>query len=74
MALMRFNIQLAIPEDVFDNIPLARKIAFRDEVRALKKLAVKINEGLPNEENTVIAEYHLCRHDGDGACGEVLEI
>ena len=63
MALMRFNIQLAIPEEVFDKIPIARKIAFRDEVRALKELSVKINEGKPNEEMTVVARQHICHHD-----------
>ena len=61
--LYRFNIQLAIPEKVFDKIPDARKLAFRDEVRALKKLSVKINEGLPMEEMTVKASYHKCHHD-----------
>ena len=63
MALMRFTLDLAIPEKVFDKIPLARKIAFRDEVRALKALAVRINEGLPNEEMTVRAKMHRCLHD-----------
>ena len=74
MALWRCNIQLAIPEDVFNKIQLARKTAFRDEVRALKKLAVKINEGLANEEMTVNATYHICRHDEGEACGETHEI
>ena len=72
--LVRFNIQAAIPEDVFNNIPLARKIAFREEVRALMKLAVKINEGLANEEMTVTANWHECRHDEGQACGEIHEI
>ena len=69
MALMRFRLDLAIPEVVFNKIPVVRKLAFRDEVRALKALAVKINEGKDNEEMTVVARYHVCHHDtGDQSC------
>lgn len=32
-------------------------------VRKLKNLSSKINEGLPNEEMTVIAKRHTCTHD-----------
>uniref|UniRef100_A0A6M3IID2 Uncharacterized protein n=1 Tax=viral metagenome TaxID=1070528 RepID=A0A6M3IID2_9ZZZZ len=75
MALIRFRLDLAIPQNVFNNIPAARKLAFRDEVRALKALAVRINEGLPEEEMTVKAKYHVCHHDtGDQPCEEELEI
>ena len=74
MAMWRCNIQLAIPEDVFNKIPLARKIAFRDEVRALKNLAVKINEGLANEEMTVTAQWHICHHDTKEECEPTHEI
>ena len=63
MALIRFTLDLAIPEAVFNVIPAARKIAFRDEVRALKALAVKINNGLAMEEMTVKAVWHKCYHD-----------
>ena len=63
MATIRFTLDLAIPEAVFNAIPTARKLAFRDEIRALKSLAIKINEGQPNEEMTVRASYHKCFHD-----------
>ena len=66
MALVRFNLDLAIPEKVYNKIPLTRKKAFRDEIRALKALAVKMNEGLPNEEMTIIANYHICHDDEPG--------
>lgn len=66
--LWRGILDLAIPKAVYDAIPLARKIAFRDEVRALKALSVKINEGLDNEEMTVKASWHWCLHDEGGSC------
>ena len=74
MAMWRGRLDLAIPLEVWDNIPNARKLAFRDEVRALKALAVKINEGKPNEEITVRASWHTCRHDEGGACDPEVEI
>ena len=67
MALIRFTLDLAIPEAVYQVIPSATKIEFRDRVRAMKALAVKINEGSPNEEMTVKATWHRCTHDEDPA-------
>jgi len=32
-------------------------------IRKLKNLSSKINEGLPNEEMTVVAKRHTCNHD-----------
>ena len=64
MSLWRGQLDLAIPKDVWDSIPNAKKIAFRDMVRELKALAVKIN----NEEMTVKASWHICHHDTGEAC------
>ena len=74
MALVRFEIQLAIPKAVYDAIPSAKKLAARDTIRGLKALAVKINEGQPNEEMTVIAKFHICHHDTGGVCEPSQEI
>ncbi len=74
MALWRCNIQLAIPEVVYNALPLAKRIAARDAIRSLKALAVKINEGQPNEEMTVSAKYHVCRHDTGGTCDADVDI
>lgn len=63
MALEAISIELKIPKTVYDAIPLAKKVAFRDAVRAMKALAVKVNERLPNEEMTVRAVRHTCYHD-----------
>lgn len=74
MAYWRGQLDLAIPSEVWENIPVDRKIAFRDEVRAMKALSEKINEGLPNEENTTIANWHICGHDEDVPCGEIHDV
>ena len=74
MALWRGQLDLAIPLDVWESIPTARKIAFRDEVKAMKALAVRINEGQPNEEMTVTASWHICRHDEGLPCEPENEI
>ena len=72
--LWRCNIQLAIPKAVYDALPLAKKVAARDAILALKALAVKINEGKPNEEMTIKADWHWCLHDEGKSCGEEQEI
>ncbi len=74
MAFWRCDIQLAIPQAVYDALPLAKKIAARDAIRSLKALAVKINAGLPNEEMTVKAKYHICGHDTGVPCGLEVDI
>ncbi len=61
--LYRFSLDLAIPEAAYNAIPAAKKLAFRDAVRALKSYAVRINEGGANEEVTVRAVFHKCGHD-----------
>ena len=63
MAVIRFTLDLAIPEATFDSIPTAARTDFRDRVRALKALAVKINAGQPSEEMTIKATWHRCTHD-----------
>jgi len=70
----RFQLDLAIPVDVFDKIPAAKKTAFISSVRAMKALAVKVNEGQPNEEMTVRAVWHKCGHDTGQACVDFQEI
>jgi len=74
MALWRCNIQLAIPTDVYNAIPLAKRIAARDAIRDLKALAVKINDGAANEEMTVNARWHICHHDTGELCEPEQEI
>ena len=68
MALKRITLDLAIPLNIYDAIPLAKKIAFRDAVRDLKALSVKVNAGSPNEEMTVKATMHTCYHDEGKPC------
>lgn len=68
MAFRKIIILLAIPEDVYKKIPDSKKAKFRDAVRDIKQYAVRINEGSPNEEMTITATHHLCRHDEGGEC------
>ncbi len=72
MAYLRFMIDFAIPEDPNGTlvgglkIPtiLADKIpVIRQAILNLKGYAENINEGLPNEEETTKAKWHICRHD-----------
>lgn len=72
--LYRFNLDLAIPEAVYLAIPAAKKQATIDAIRGLKALAVKINEGQPNEEMTILAQWHRCKHDTGESCEPENEI
>uniref|UniRef100_A0A6M3IR97 Uncharacterized protein n=1 Tax=viral metagenome TaxID=1070528 RepID=A0A6M3IR97_9ZZZZ len=74
MTLIRFQIDLAIPEAIYNAIPTAKKMTVRDTIRELKALAVKINEGKDNEEMTVRAVWHRCHHDTGGSCEPEQEI
>ena len=74
MALRRFDIQLAIPEDIYNAIPEAKKLAFINMVRELKIKAVKINAGKPNVELPETT-WHRCYHDtGNEPCEAKNEI
>ena len=74
MSLVRFSLDLAIPQATYTNIPAAQKLAVRDRIRELKALAVKINAGLPNEEASVKATMHVCHHDTGGSCESEVDI
>ncbi len=75
MAYIRFRIDGAVPLDRYNALPLATKNAIRDKFLQLKSLCRKINEGQPNEENTVTFKYHICHHDeGDTTCEPEQEI
>lgn len=74
MSGKRIMIDLFIPDAVYAAVPAAKKLAFRDAVRDLKSLAVKINAGQPIEEMTVKATIHDCRHDKGGLCENWVDI
>ncbi len=67
MSLMRVQIDLAFPMPLSDTIK-TRLEALKAEIIKAKAYAVKINAGLPNQETTVKASYHICRHDEGGPC------
>jgi len=58
MSGKRITLDLFIPDSVYTAIPLATKLAFRDRVRAMKALAIKVGN-----EMTVSATIHTCYHD-----------
>jgi len=72
--LIRFMIDLAIPEKVFKAIPADTKAGVRDAIRYMKSKAVKINEGKMNEEDTTRAIWHKCYHDEGKACAPEEDI
>jgi len=87
MAYLRFNILLAIPLGSIPENPtiaqirkkLPQEVAdhladYVREIRRVKKYAVRINEGKDNEEMTVTANYHICRHDEGKPCEPEQEI
>jgi hypothetical protein len=43
-------------------------------IRQFKQYAVKINEGKDNEEMTIWAVHHLCKHDIGQSCDPEEEI
>jgi len=75
MALVRISVDLTIPVEIATKPVVKAKLL---ELYALLKLAkaysVKINEGLPNEEMTVKANYHICHHDTGEICEPEQEI
>lgn len=77
MAGLRFQLDLFIPEATTGTLvsgikiptALATKIpTIRQAIRDLKAYASKINAGNLNEEMTVRAVYHICRHDEGKPC------
>ena len=76
MAGVRFTLDLFIPEATFNAVPQAAKDDFRNKVRSMKALAVKINAGTPSEEMTIKATWHRCHHNENppGPCEQEQEI
>lgn len=62
----RIQIDLFIPDVAYNAIPSATKLAFQNQIRALKALAAKLNAGANQEEMTVRAVMHHCHNDEVG--------
>ena len=64
MALLRIQVDLAIPLDIANKPAVETKLQeLRTLIRQAKTYAVKINDGLGNEEMAVRGAYHICHHD-----------
>ena len=70
----RFRLDLAVKKSVYEGLTQVQRDAIRDRVRQLKALANKINAGTANEEDTIQARYHLCRHEFGESCPEEQDI
>jgi len=73
MSYLRYNIQLAIKEPVSGSIKKITK-DFEKLVEDVRKYTVRINDGQGNEEETVKATWHICRHDEGKPCDDEIEI
>ena len=80
---LRFSLDIHIPQSATGTVvagvriptALATQIPdIRARIQALKTFAKKINEGLPNEEATVKAAFHVCHHEDGGPCEAEQEI
>ena len=73
MSYKRYNIQLAYKEPISSALQ-GKFTALEALLKDVKKKAVKINEGKPNEGNTVTAAKHICHHDEGKSCDPWEEI
>ena len=75
MALLRINVDLGIPIEVATQPRVKNKLReLYVLLKQAKSYSVKINEGLDNEEMTVTASHHICRHDEGKTCDPKVEI
>jgi hypothetical protein len=80
---LRFTLDLYIKESAVGTVVAGVRIPtvlanaipdIRTKVRQLKGYATRINAGLPNEEITVNARYHVCHHEDAGPCDPEVDI
>lgn len=73
MSYLRFQLDLAIKQPIPDALK-TKLPEIKDNIQRLKAYAEKINEGNVNEEMTVRAVYHICKHDEGLPCEPEQEI
>lgn len=74
MSFIRYSVELAFKEPI-DPALNGLLTAMEATIRQAKPHAVKINEGLPDEEDTTEAVWHICHHDAtDVICEPKQEI
>jgi len=75
MALIRIRCDLAIPKKIANKPAVkAKLVELYNLLKLAKSYAIKINEGLPNEEMTIWAGWHICHHDTGGSCEPEQEV
>jgi len=60
---VRFMIDCAIPKEDWIALTDLQRARIRNDILNIKTKSIKVNEGNSNEENTVRAKYHMCRHE-----------
>ena len=70
---LRYRLDLAFEEPVSkQDLKIIKDM--EKLVKDAKKKAKKINQGKPNEENTIYATYHVCRHEQGLPCDPEIDI
>ena len=73
ISYLRFTLDLAVKQPI-PAVLQAKLPAIKDAIKQLKAYASKINAGAANEEITVKATYHICRHDEGLPCDPEVAI
>lgn len=60
---------IKLPDAFVQRLP-----AIRNAIRNLKSFSRVTNAGQPNEEMTITAKFHICRHDEGRSCDPEIEI
>ena len=66
-------MDLAVKEPIPPQLS-GQLVAIKAAICMFKAHAERINEGLPNEENTVYLMQHICHHDTGEPCEPEEEI
>jgi len=75
MSLIRIQIDLAIPSEVAQKpVVKAKLLELYALIKLVKTYSIKINEGKDNEEMTIKAVWHMCKHDEGMSCEPEQEI
>jgi len=61
-------IDIAVKEPIPDALK-GKMQMIRNAVKQLNMYSERINAGKANEENTIKAKFHICKHDINELCG-----
>lgn len=73
MSFKRYQVDLAFKQPLPPELQ-GQLTAIEATIRNVKAKATNINAGLPNEEDTTKAVWHICRHDTNELCDPEQDI